>query len=135
MPTSGKDGQFVKFVNGTVFDRKTKLMWGAKDEGVLNFRGAKKYCNNLRLAGHDNWRLPTINELKTLFDPKKGNLNKGFITPLITVNGWIWSSNYRNEEYCLKVATFNFSHGFPQWICEGPTFIYGRVLPVREMNN
>ena len=131
----GQDDQYIKYIDGTVLDQNTGLMWGAEDEGVLNFQGARKYCSDLRLAGYNDWRLPTMKELQSLYIQEKGSLNKGFITQLISVNGWIWSSDYRKEDYCLKVATFNFSYGFPQWICEGPTFRYGRVLPVRKIDS
>lgn len=54
--------------DGTITDTKTGLMWqrDGKSAGVMNWHKAKKYCNNLRLGGHSDWRLPTRKELAGL---------------------------------------------------------------------
>ena len=44
-------------------------MWAAKDNGRdVSWKGAMKYCRRLRLIGKSNWRLPTLDELKTNYD-------------------------------------------------------------------
>lgn len=54
--------------DGTVTDRNTGLMW-KKDEGPdMNWEDAMKYCEDLKLGGHADWRLPTIREIGTLLD-------------------------------------------------------------------
>ena len=46
------------------------LMWAGKDSGKeVNWGNAIKYCRDLRLAGYSDWRLPTINELRDIYDP------------------------------------------------------------------
>ena len=60
--------------DGTVTDTATDLMWTKKDNGKeINWYDAKEYCEDLELAGHKDWRLPTLNDLKTLYDPKATN--------------------------------------------------------------
>src|ERR1051325_6876146 len=50
-------------------DPSTGLMWAAKDAGrFLNWRQAARYCLDLRLARFDDWRLPSIAELRTIQD-------------------------------------------------------------------
>lgn len=48
-------------------DPSTGLTWAAKDNGKrVSWHKATKYCRNLRLAGHSDWRLPSIDELHGL---------------------------------------------------------------------
>ncbi len=68
--------------DGTVLDRRTKLIWQkcsmgqANDTGcsgalgTASWSGALVYCKNLNLAGK-TWRLPSITELVTLLDISK----------------------------------------------------------------
>jgi len=54
---------------GVWADPATGLMWAAKDSRKdVNFKGAVKYCRDLRLAGHSDWRLADMAELQGIFD-------------------------------------------------------------------
>jgi len=67
-----KDGQFTSYDDGTVMDTKTNLMWAARDNGIgLSWPGAKTYAGNYRGGGYTDWRLPTPDELKGLYDKDK----------------------------------------------------------------
>jgi hypothetical protein len=51
-------------------DQATGLQWTRQDNGSdITWDGAVDYCKNLRLGEYSGWRLPEIDELKTLFDP------------------------------------------------------------------
>ena len=54
----------------TVTDKTTNLMWEdtAHIEQRLGVEDAINYCENLTLAGYDNWHLPNINEYYTIAD-------------------------------------------------------------------
>lgn len=66
---TGRDGRFIAYDNGTVWDTQTKLMWAAKDNGKdINWDDAKSYCENYRGGGYNNWRMPTLDELEELYD-------------------------------------------------------------------
>jgi Protein of unknown function (DUF1566) len=66
--------------DGTVTDTRTNLSWQKCNNGqnyaggactgtirALEWKSALTYCRNLGLAGK-NWRLPSLNELKSLTD-------------------------------------------------------------------
>jgi len=59
--------------DGTVSDLATGLMWAQHDSGEgLNWEEALGFCENFHLAGHTDWRLPTIKELNSIVDYNKG---------------------------------------------------------------
>jgi len=75
--------------DGTVTDAATELMWtqqdsghlGAGDLGGLDWADALAWCEELELADHDDWRLPSAKELQTLVDYTRSPATTG--TPAI----------------------------------------------------
>ncbi len=55
--------------DGTVSDPETGLMWQQAEPGTMNWQNAISYCEELILpdGGYDDWRLPDLNELKSLY--------------------------------------------------------------------
>lgn len=54
---------------GVWTDPSTGLMWAGKDNGKdVSWKGAVKYCRDLRLAGYSDWRLATLSELEGIYD-------------------------------------------------------------------
>ena len=71
-PTNPGNGGFDKDSKGIWVDPDTYLIWenpmgnqGVSGTGITHTK-ALEYCENLVLAGADDWRLPTIDELRTL---------------------------------------------------------------------
>ncbi len=74
------EGRFVDNEDGTVTDTCTGLMWqqdsfDLSGDGVVTNPGdgvawseALAYCENLVVAGHDDWRLPNVRELQSIVD-------------------------------------------------------------------
>ncbi len=57
--------------DGTVTDEVTELVWQAVvSKNPLTWQEAVNYCDTLELAGHSDWRLPTIRELRSLSDDR-----------------------------------------------------------------
>ena len=54
--------------DGTMTDTKTGLMWQKAESGNKNWKEAISYCETLGIAGHSDWRLPNIDELKAIAD-------------------------------------------------------------------
>jgi len=62
-------GKLVPNSDGTVSDLSTSLMWQEKDDGQeRTWAEALDYCEELVLAGTDDWRLPNAREMMTLMD-------------------------------------------------------------------
>jgi hypothetical protein len=66
--TYGKN-DFVDNKDGTITDRATGLMWQQADDGTArDWEEALEYAENLELASHDDWRLPSTKELQSIVD-------------------------------------------------------------------
>jgi hypothetical protein len=82
-------GQYIDHGDGTVTDTKTGLMWKRCSEGLsgencedgeiekYEWDDAKQRFKNVDYAGYSYWRLPTIDELKTLVYCSKGKGMEG----------------------------------------------------------
>ncbi|MBV5311090.1 DUF1566 domain-containing protein [Chromatium okenii] len=118
--------RFIDFCDGTVLDKETGLQWmrcalGQTWAGETCNGEAKEYnwdaahaaANELNqhggYAGHSDWRLPSIDELKTLIvkDQKPAIDQQAFPN---TPSSWFWSgsphANYANYAWYV-----NFSNG------------------------
>lgn len=133
---ASNDRFIIHHGNGTVLDTKTNLMWAGKDNGSdVNWAGAKSYCDNFRAGNYNDWRMPTSDELASLYDAKQtlnapcaGNFNIHLTTELIKITCFeAWSSETRDSQ----AANFNYVHGNQRWYPQIQT--YGtRALPVRS---
>lgn len=122
--------RFVKNGDGTVTDKKTGLMWAAKDNGIpINWMNAQLYCKEYSGGGYTDWRMPNLAELSSLYEPKVNNKHGYHITKLIETTA---SSGWASETDGDEAARFNFTYGTVYWLRQpysGPT----RVLPVRVL--
>ncbi len=59
---------FIDNADGTVTDASTGLMWQQDSSPKIMWEDALSYCENLTLAGYDDWRMPDINELLSVAD-------------------------------------------------------------------
>ncbi len=70
-------------------DKKTGLEWYAGHDRDTNWYEAKKWVENLNVAG-SGWRMPAIKDLKTLYQEGTGTHNMPEL--LKTAGWWVWSS-------------------------------------------
>lgn len=61
-------GHFRDNGDSTVADMTTGLMWQQTETEAMTWEKALAYCENLNLAGYNDWRLPNIRELLSLVD-------------------------------------------------------------------
>ncbi len=130
MPVMASD-RFADHTDGTITDTKTGLMWAAMDNGSpINWSDALSYCQKYSGGGHTDWRMPTLAELKSLYDTGSKNKRGYHVNKLIETSAQsLWASETRGFE----AARFNFTYGKEYWLRQsysGPT----RVLPVRSGN-
>ena len=111
-PTDTARSRYVVSENGgTVFDNETKLTWQREvSDKEYTHAEALAYAKQLRLDGHDDWRLPTIQELMALVDYTKFNPAIDAAAFPDTPSKWFWSSSplASSSSYAWVV---NFSNG------------------------
>jgi hypothetical protein len=113
-----------------VYDRETKLFWTAgivgSSDGV-DWAAAAEAAKGLRLQGHDDWRLPTIQELLSIVDYGKNDpaVDKDhFRGPY----GWTWSSTpYAGSAGCAWGVGLGYGGSGV-----GHQSLHGRVRAVRS---
>jgi len=130
----GQDSRFIAYDNGTVKDTETGLMWAAKDNrGDINWRDAKRYCENYQGGGYTDWRMPTQDELAGLYDKSEWYQATQrhytvHLTELIELSTCCqWASETRDSE----AASFVFMDGGGSWLDQFHSSNL-RVLPVRS---
>ena len=94
-----------------VIDKWSNLMWqkGTSPEG--DWESAKKYCENLKIGGYTDWRLPHIDELMSI-------VNKNHYAPAIdteafpdTKSDYYWSNTSQKKDF-TKVWLVFFYYGY-----------------------
>jgi serine/threonine protein kinase len=104
------DSRFQVSGDGIIVDTITGLKWVPNLAGNKTLDEAKQYAENLRLGGYTDWRLPSLNELQSLYEPSKetklSNRDIIHIDQAFKLdNAMVWSST--------NVFSFYFSNGRP----------------------
>lgn len=105
--------------NGIILDTATGLMWTQVDSYAdlhkcLDWRESLEYIRGLKTGGYGDWRMPTVKELLTLFDPSQDNIlawdhNPEYplsLSPLFAEGAayWYWSSDCGQTELTMGCA-------------------------------
>jgi hypothetical protein len=89
-----RDERFVKYPSGIVKDTKTGLEWAVGPDRNTSWKEARDWVLSLGIDG-GGWRMPTIEELKGLYQKGKGERN---MTPLLKTTGWrVWAKETRGS--------------------------------------
>lgn len=129
VPPATSNAKDVFSIQGdTVTDETIGLMWARKDSGHgMPWQDGKQYCATLATGGFNDWRLPEISELKTLYDPKgKQTAAGGYlarIRPEFSLTRYSVWSNTKGRDIAMPdwdphgplhtMQTFNFFNGSP----------------------
>jgi len=123
-------GRFIAYNDGTILDTQTNLLWASRDNGKdINWTDAKFYCENYNGGGYKDWRMPTKDELQSLYDRMIFGNNHYHITKLITLTGaFLWASDVKNS----RAAYVSFINNRATWFWDPlKQKTRSRTLPVR----
>lgn len=104
-----------KFTDAAVFDKETGLVW-QRDPSVNNFNswaGALTSCRSLDIGTRGGWRLPSIEELRSLADPTQSAPALAAGHPFLNVESAIpdvyWTSTRNSGDASLGYAVGFFN--------------------------
>jgi hypothetical protein len=108
-------------------DEKTKLMWAINPNKTADFPNPKekmtwdeapawaKYVSRSGWCGYKDWRLPTIDELKTLLTKEKQGdvfICVDVFTDINTKYYWVWSSSpVASNRSSARIVHFYYGYG------------------------
>jgi len=110
----GQSGSLDNLVingDGTVTDTSTGLMWQQETGEHMPWEAALGYCENLSLAGYDDWRLPNRNELQSLVDYGKSHLATDTSAFPGIMSQYYWSSTSYSSSTGLMAWPVSFQCG------------------------
>lgn len=136
--------QPVRYVDGgdkTVTDTVTGLMWAARDNGAdITWDEAKRFCENYRGGGYSDWRMPAVEELRTMYDTGCSQVAECYeshelrihVTPLIRLTCYaVWASQIEGSR---RARYFGFYAGHVYWH-DRSLSEYFRAMPVRSLKH
>ena len=123
-----QQNRFHEVNNSIVIDSKTGLIWALQDNGMdIDWWEAKQFTKDYTAGGYNDWRLPDIKELATLYTSDERN-NDGYLIakPFKITDCCIWSS----YDVLGAALTYSFKSGKRIPVSFSETYQL-RVLPVR----
>lgn len=108
-----KEYKFIDNNDGTITDLNTNLMWKKDESEAMTWEEALKYCEEMNLAGNNDWRMPDLKELGTILDMDTENekwFNEKYFPDVVTKPlGFYMASNTFNGTFGWGV---NFQFGY-----------------------
>jgi hypothetical protein len=136
-------GRFAVSPCGSIKDENTKLEWFVGPDRNVTWYEAKQWIGGLEVCG-GGWRMPTIGEIKSLYDPSV-TAGTGFYTGdryfpahinsvfnAIGGGSWVWS-NERAGDY--NARSFNLNQGKAVEYAATNTDYSTRAFAVRNIVN
>ncbi len=104
----------LSFTSDVLIHSKTGLMW--QDNAAVqyvqkNWQGALDFCEKLHLAGHDDWRLPSIKELENVIELSKIREKSKDGFKHVAVPTYYWSSTPHDSSQDFAWI-MNFTRGY-----------------------
>ncbi|KPA11595.1 Developmentally regulated MAPK interacting protein [Candidatus Magnetomorum sp. HK-1] len=97
--------RFVDNDDGTITDTVTGLMWQKETTMNSNWKNSLNYCNNLELAGYNDWRLPGREVLRSIVDYNRfaAALDMHFFPKTTSTAYWSSTTDQQNmnQAWCI----------------------------------
>lgn len=110
---AGSSAWFKVYDDDVILDKMTNLEWYVGQDRDMSWDEAKKWIDSLTVAG-GGWRMPTLNELRGLYQSGKGTRN------IFKTSGFgVWSCEVREDPAGSAVAgawTFSLTDHFNMWV-------------------
>ena len=125
------DGR-AQSAKGTWVDPSTGLMWASQDnDSNVSWNLANRYCSQLTTSDFRDWRLPSLAELRNLYDPSATWAKHNLRAPIMLRHSSAWSATMDNSNKA-RYEYFNFLDG--KTYSHEPDFPGGEhVLCVRQV--
>jgi hypothetical protein len=124
-----RDGQYIKYSNGIIYDEKTGLEWYSGIDKGMSWSEAKSWIESLSDRSFDGggWRMPSKKELQGLYHYSEMG-GTSYMTSLLVKakDSWVWSG----ETYADSAFGFNFVN--PHEFTDRSMSTLGRVFAVRS---
>jgi hypothetical protein len=116
-----------------VIDTRTNLMWAAHDgsKNALPFEKCAAACKKLNVAGFNDWRMPTVEELFLLADRSKHSPAIDTDAFPSCTGGWYWSSTVDASSPSVCAWSVYFDYGSAGCYLQ---YSNGRVRAVRSVS-
>lgn len=136
LSATGADNRFSQLADGTIKDSRTGLTWAASDNGAnITWLAAMHYCQKYSAEKEGEWRMPTPEELATLYGASKSSKGEedkytvDLATDLIKVSApWVWSSRKSPNK---NAVVYGFNYGNTRKFFRGKG-MNRRALPVKS---
>jgi hypothetical protein len=137
----GRDGTFIAYDDGTILDTKTKIMWWwSSTEQVKSWSDTQFKSKNFSGGGYSDWRVPSIEQLKTIY-VKNSKYKYKTIDFITLTSPFIISKDFEDSGFGdsgpLYIQYMDFrNRSVDSCLSIGFGFAPGKVmyLPVREAN-
>ncbi|MBI5591317.1 MAG: DUF1566 domain-containing protein [Deltaproteobacteria bacterium] len=88
--------RFMFSKEALIVDTRTGFMWVPAPDQDTNWDQANSYVQNLRAGGFSDWRLPSRQELESLYNPSSSNK----VHPAFHIKDkWVWSAELSGSSY------------------------------------
>ena len=109
---------------GIIYDAETGLEWLVGPDKDTDYAAAELWIASLSDVSGGGWRMPTVAELRTLYQPGVGSHN---IDPAFRTTGWwVWGEPLDAS----SAWNFSFNDGSESWNSRSSSY-YNRVFAVR----
>jgi hypothetical protein len=125
---TSSDARYFSSEEGIITDTKTDLEWYMGPDKETNWYEAKKWVTELSISG-GGWRMPTILDLKSLYESGKGIHN---LDPIFqTTACYSWSDEFHDSWLFPSASTFHFNTGDMSDVQASYRYFCARAFAVR----